>query len=59
MIRKFIQKDIPVISDLIKSYLNISTDYHAYNEEKTIEALNTVAKEKIIFMWLLTMKIFP
>ncbi len=46
MIRKFTQKDVPVINDLIKTYLNISTDYHAYDSEKTIDALNTVAKEE-------------
>lgn len=46
MIRKFTQKDVPVINDLIKTYLNISTDYHAYDSEKTIDALNTVVKEE-------------
>lgn len=46
MIRKFTQKDIPVISGLIKSYLNISTDYHAFDEGKTIEALNTIVNEE-------------
>lgn len=46
MIRKFTQKDVPVINELIKTYLNISTDYHAYDSEKTIDALNTVVKEE-------------
>lgn len=46
MIRKFTQKDVPVISSLIKSYLNISTDYHAFDEEKTTEALNAIVNEE-------------
>lgn len=45
MIRKFAKKDIASVSDLIKRYLDVSSDYHEYNEEDTLNALTNVLDE--------------
>ena len=45
MIRKLSKKDISHVSDMIKTYLEISHEYKEFNEERLLNTLKLVLDE--------------